>query len=81
MGKDDFKYFINQFDTNVFNLVKQKRFDSRFKKCKEQLINKEKVYSWLTKKNIVTKGMSKFLRRGINLTEDGERLPRLVPKV
>ena len=81
MGKDDFKYFINPFDTNVFDLVKQKRFDRRFKKCKEQLINKEKNYSWLTKKSIVAKSMSKFLRRGINLTEEVERLPRLVPKV
>ena len=80
MGKDDFKYFINPFDTNVFDLVKQKRFNPRFK-CKEQLINKGKFYSWLTNKNIVTKSTSKFLRRGINLTEEGERLSRLVLKM
>lgn len=62
MGKYDFKYFINPFDTNVFDLVKQKRFDPRFKKCKEQVINKEKIYSWLTNKNIVTKEYEQILK-------------------
>ena len=40
LGKDHFKYLNNEFDTNVLDLIKQKRFDPHFKKCKEQLINK-----------------------------------------
>ena len=56
-GKDDFKYFSQEFDNNVLDLVEQKRFDtykymSDFEKFKEQFPSKEKFYSLLTSKKI-----------------------------
>ena len=40
---------------------------SDFEKFKEQLPNKEKFYSSLTGKKLVTKNMNLFLRFGTNL--------------
>ena len=57
MDKDDFKYFSQEFDNKVFDLVKQKLFYafeciSDFEKFKLELPSKEKFYSSLTgKKN------------------------------
>ena len=47
LGKDDFKYLSQEFDDNVLDLVKQKRFYhyehmSNFEKFKEELPSKEK---------------------------------------
>ena len=72
LGKDDFKYLSQEFDNNVLDLVKQKRFYSYecmtyFKKFKEQLISKKRFYSSLTAKKIVTKNMIMFLRFETNL--------------
>ena len=72
LGKDDFKYLSQEFDNNVLDLVKQKRFYSYecmtyFKNFKEQLISKKRFYSSLTAKKIVTKNMMMFLRFGTNL--------------
>ena len=54
-NKDDFKYLSQEFDNNVLDLVKQKRFYpyeymSSFEKFKEQLPRKEKFYCLLTVK-------------------------------
>ena len=58
LAKDDFKYLSQEFDNNILDLVKQKRFYpyeymSDFEKFKEELQIKEKFYSLLTgrKKN------------------------------
>ena len=57
LGKDDFKYFSQEFDNKVLNLVEWKGFlpygyVSGFEKFKEVLSSKEKLYSLLTgKKN------------------------------
>ena len=57
IGKDDFKYFSQEFGNKVLGLVKQKEFYlfeymSDFEKFKEELPCKEKFYSSLTgKKN------------------------------
>ena len=53
LSKDDFKYLSQEFDNNVLNLVKQKRFYTYeymddFEKFKEELPSKEKFYSSLT---------------------------------
>ena len=50
MSKDEFKYLYQEFDNNVLDLVKQKRFYlykymSDFEKFKQQLPRKEKFYS------------------------------------
>ena len=63
LNKDDFKYLSQQFDNNMLDFVKQKGFYpyeyiSDFEKFKEQLPNKEKFYSLLTGKEIVTKNMN-----------------------
>ena len=55
LNKDDFKYLSQEFDNNVLDLVKQKRFYpyeymSSFEKFKEQLPRKEKFYCLLTVK-------------------------------
>ena len=57
LAKDDLKYFNQEFDNKVLDLVKQKgfypyKYMSDFEKFKEQLSSKEKFYSLLTgKKN------------------------------
>ena len=53
LGKDDFKYLNQEFNSKVLDLVKEKEFYpygymSDFEKFKEQLRNKEKSYSLLT---------------------------------
>ena len=53
----DFKYLSQEFDNNVLDLVKQKRFYpyeymSSFEKFKEQLPRKEKFYCSLTVKSL-----------------------------
>ena len=50
LGEDDSKYLSQEFDNNVLDLVKQKGFYPSFKKFKEQLPSKEKVYSLTGKK-------------------------------
>ena len=56
-SKDDFKYLSQEFDNNILDLVQQKVFYpyeymTDFKRFKEQLPSKKKLYSSLTgKKN------------------------------
>ena len=57
LNKDDFKYFSQEYDNNVLDLVKQKGFYSYeymndFETFIEQLPSKEKFYSSLTGKTI-----------------------------
>ena len=57
MGKDNLKYFIQWFDSNVLNLFNQKGLYpygsvSSFEKFKKWLATKEKFYSLLTGKTI-----------------------------
>ena len=52
LGKDNFKYFSQEFDNNISDLHKQKGFysyeyTSHFKKFKEQLPSKRKVLQFL----------------------------------
>ena len=66
LGKDDFMYLSQEFDNNVFDLVKQKRFDpyeymSNFEKFKEEFPSKEKFYSSLTDRKISGKEYEHFL--------------------
>ena len=60
MGKDNFKYLSQEFDSNVLDLVKQKGFYpyeymSGFEKFKQEFSSKEKFYSSLTGKRISDK--------------------------
>ena len=53
INEDDFKYLSQEFDNNVLDLVKQKGFYpyeymGDFENFKEELHNKEKLYSSLT---------------------------------
>ena len=55
LGKDDFKYLSQEFDSDVLDLVKQKGFYpyeymSDFEKFKERLPTKKQFYSSLTGK-------------------------------
>ena len=57
MGKDDFKYLSQEFDSKVLNLVKQKGFlpyeyVSGFEMFKEELPSKETLYGSLMGKKI-----------------------------
>ena len=72
LGKDDFKYLNQEFDSKVLALVKQKRFYpnehiSRFEKFKKRLPSKEKLYSSLTNKKPSDKEYEHVLRLGIDL--------------
>ena len=63
---NDFRYLRQELDTNLLDLVKQKVFYpyeymSNFEKFKDELPNKEKFYSSLTDKKLVTKNMNIFL--------------------
>ena len=65
LGKNDFKYLSQEFNNNVLDIVKQKGFYpyeymSDFEKFKEELPSKEKFYSSLQLKKIVTKNMNMF---------------------
>ena len=65
LSKDDFKYFSQEFDKNVLDLVKQKGFYpcdyvSDFGQLKEKLLNKENFYSSLTGKILMIKNMNVF---------------------
>ena len=60
LGKNDFKYLSQDFDRNVLDLVKQKRFHpyeymSDFEKSKERLASKEKFHNSLTDRKISDK--------------------------
>ena len=60
LGKDDFKYLSQESNNVVLDIVKQKGFYpyeymSDFKKFKEELPCKEKFYSSLTGKKIISK--------------------------
>ena len=66
LSKDNFKYLSQEFDDNVLDLVKQKRFDtyeyvSDFEKSKEELPSREKFYSSLTHRKISDKEYEHFL--------------------
>ena len=57
LNKDYFKYFSQEFDNNVLDVVKQKGFYlceymNDFERFKEELPSKEKFYSLLTGKKI-----------------------------
>ena len=61
-----------EFDENRLDLFKQKGFCSceymsNFEKFNKQLSSKEKFYSSLTCKKIMTKKLNMFLMFGINL--------------
>ena len=64
MCKDDFKYLSQEFDSNVVDLVKQKRFLEKFE---ERLPMKGKFYSSLTGKKIVIKSMNIPLKFGMDM--------------
>ena len=60
LHKDGFKYLIQEFDNNVLDLLKQKRFYlyeymTDFEKFKEETPSKEKFYSSLTDRKITDK--------------------------
>ena len=70
--KDEFQYLSQEFDNNVLDSAKQKRFNpyeymNDFEKFKEQLPSKEKFYSLLTGKKLVIQNMNMFLKFGTNL--------------
>ena len=55
LNKDDFKYFSQEFDNNVLDVVKQKgfyfcKYMNDFERFKEELPSKERFYSLLTSK-------------------------------
>ena len=66
-SKDDFKYLSQEFDNNILDLVQQKVFYpyeymTDFKRFKEQLPSKEKLYSSLTGKKISNKKNDHILK-------------------
>ena len=66
-SKDDFKYLSQEFDNNILDLVQQKVFYpyeymTDFKRFKEQLPSKEKLYSSLTGKKISNKKYDHILK-------------------
>ena len=66
-SKDDFKYLSQEFDNNILDLVQQKVFYSYeymtdFKRFKEQLPSKEKLYSSLTGQKISNKEYDHILK-------------------
>ena len=69
LNKDDFKYLSHEFDNNVLDLVKQKgfylyKYMSDFEKFKEKLPSKERFYSSLTDRKLLTKDMNMLLTFG-----------------
>ena len=67
LGKNDFKYLSQESDSNVLDLVKQKRispynYTSDSEKFKEESPSKEKFYSSLTGKNISDKEYDHVLK-------------------
>ena len=72
MGKDDFKYLNQEFDSDVLDLVKQKGFYpyeymSGFEKFKQRFPSKEEFRISLTGKKIVIKSISMLLKYVIHL--------------
>ena len=72
MSKDDSKHLNQEFDNKVLDLLKQKIFYSYeymsgLENIKEELLNKEKLYSLLTRKKLLIKYINMFLRFGIDL--------------
>ena len=72
LNKDDFKYLSQEFDNNVFDLVKQKEFYPYeymrdFEKFKEELPSKQKFYGSLTDRKINDKEYEHVLIFGKNL--------------
>ena len=60
LGKDDFNYLSQEFDNNVFDLVKQKGFYSQVYsyskvKKKKKIPSKEGFYSSLTGRKVTDK--------------------------
>ena len=60
LGKDDFTYLSQEFNTNILDLVKHKGFYpyeymSNLEKFKEKLPSKDKFYSSLTNRKISDK--------------------------
>ena len=70
LSKDGFKYLSQEFDNNVLDLVKKGfypyEYMNDFEKFKEESVSKEKFYSSLADKKLVTKNMNMFLMFGIN---------------
>ena len=67
MGKDDFKYLSQEFDSKVQGLVKHNGFDyceymGGFERFKEEMPSKEKFYSSLTCKKISDKEYEHFFK-------------------
>ena len=67
LAKDDFKYFSQEYDNNVLDLVKQKGFYpneymSNFEKFKEEMPSKENFCSFLTGKQISDKEYNLVLK-------------------
>ena len=95
MGKDDFKYLTEAFDSKILDLVKQKGFYpyeymNNFGKFREEFPSKEKLYSLLTGKNIsdkeyvdVLKVWQKFKMKKIENEKESEneRLSRLLLEI
>ena len=70
--KNEFKYLSQEFESKVFDLIKQKMFCpyeyiSDLKNFNEQLPSKGNFFSSFTCNKLVIKSMSMFLRFGINL--------------
>ena len=67
LGKDDFKYLSQEFDSNVLDLLKQKRFypyeyKSSFETFKEQYSSKDMFYSSLRGKKSTDKEYEHVLK-------------------
>ena len=75
-----------EFGNNVLGLVTQKGFYayeyiSDYEIFKEELLSKEKFYSPLTDRKLVTTNMNMFLMPGQNWNKNNERLSQLVFKM
>ena len=66
LNKDGFKYLSQEFDKNKSHVVKQKGFypyeyTTDFEKFKEKLPSKDRFYSSLTSKKLMTKILNMLL--------------------
>ena len=72
LNKDDLKCLSQGFDNNILDLVTKKGFYSfeymtDFEKFRKKLSSKEKFYSSLTGKKLLTENMIIFVRFGTHL--------------
>ena len=63
LKKDDFEYLSQEFNNNILDLVKQKRFYPYEYMTKEELLSKEKFYSSLTDRKISDKEYDHVLNK------------------